>query len=131
MGVLDIVIIVLALIFAIRNSFGNIAEICDLLDGKKYNGEQLQTNYLYLIEKYGEWVIGDGSHGFSIVFVNIGNALFSSIMVTSLFVSIVLFICAFIFGKWLLPKLSEQILQNNTDMVNMTILKEYDKNKES
>ena len=122
---------IVALIFAIRNSFGNIGEICDLLDSKKYNSEQLQANYLYLIEKYGEWTIGDGSHGFSIVFINIGNALFSGIMMTSTLIAVTLFIGAFVVGKWLLPKLSERVLQDNTDMVNMTILKEYDKNKES
>ena len=116
-----------ALIFAIRNSFGNIAEICDLLDSKQYNSEQIQQNYAYLIEKYGEWTIGDGSHGFSIVFINIGHALFSGIMITSTVISVVLFIGAFVVGKWLLPKLADHINQNNTDMVNLSILKEQDK----
>ena len=62
---------VLCLIFAIRNSFGNIAEIMALLDSKKYTGVELQSNYSYLIDKYGEWVIGNGSTGFTITFINI------------------------------------------------------------
>lgn len=118
---------IICLFFAIRNSFGNIAEICALLDNSKFDGEELQTNYSYLIEKYGEWVIGNGGNGFTITFVNIGKALFSGLMITNCILSVVLFISAYVFGKWLLPKISAQILIDNQDMVNMTILKNQNK----
>lgn len=118
-----IVLSVVFLIIAVKNSFGNIAEIIELLNDKKYTGEQLQENYAFLIEKYGEWVVGNGSTGFTITFVNIGKALFSGLMLFSLTMSIVLLISAFVFGKWLLPMLSNSITQNNQDMVNLTVLK--------
>lgn len=124
-----IILSIIALVFAIRNSFGNVGEICALLDSKTYSSSQIQQNYNYLIDKYGEWTIGDGSHGFSIVFVNIGRALFSGIMITSTIIAIVLFVCAFVIGKWLFPKLSEQIEKDNQEMVNLTILRDQD-NKE-
>jgi hypothetical protein len=114
---------ILCLIFAIKNSFGNIAEICSLLENKNYTGEQLQTNYNYLVEKYGEWTIGTGANGFQITFINIAKALFSGLMITNCILSVVLFVSAYVLGKWLLPKIAEQILIDNQDMVNMTILK--------
>lgn len=114
---------VLCLIFAIRHSFGNVAEICNLLDSKKFTGEELQTNYNYLVGKYGEWVIGNGGTGFQITFVNIGHALFSGLMITNCIFFVVFLVSAYVLGKWLLPKLSAQILLDNQDMVNLTILK--------
>lgn len=114
---------ILCLIFAIKNSFGNIAEIMELLDNKKYTGEQLRENYNFLVNKYGEWVIG-GSAGFTITFVNVGNALFSGLMVVSVILSLVFFVSAFVLGKWLFPRLANQIMEENQEMVNMTILKQ-------
>lgn len=110
-------------IFAVKNSFGNVAEICDLLDNGKYTGEQLEQNYTYLLEKYGEWVIGNGGAGFSITFVNIGRALFSGLMITNIVFFIIFIVSAYVLGRWLLPKISAQILVDNQDMVNLTILK--------
>lgn len=114
---------ILCLIFAIKNSFGNIAEIMELLNNKKYTGEQLRENYNFLVNKYGEWVIG-GSAGFTITFINIGNALFSGLMVVSVILSLVFFVSAFVLGKWLFPRLANQIMEENQEMVNMTILKQ-------
>lgn len=114
---------VICLIFAIRHSFGNVAEICNLLDSKKFTGEELQANYNYLVEKYGEWVIGNGGTGFQITFVNIGHALFSGLMITNCIFFVVFLVSAYVLGKWLLPKLSAQILLDNQDMVNLTVLK--------
>jgi flagellar biogenesis protein FliO len=65
--------------------------------------------------------------GFQITFVNIGHALFSGLMVANVFLSVVFLISAYLLGKWLLPKLAEQITQDNQDMVNLTILKDHDK----
>ena len=114
---------ILCLILAIKNSFGNVAEIIDLLDSKRFTGEELQANYSYLVAKYGEWLIGNGGSGFQITFVNIGHALFGGLMVTSLVLCVFFLAGAYILGKWVLPKLAEQILIDNQDMVNLATLK--------
>ena len=111
---------------AFRNSFGNIAEIVSKLDKDIYTGEELQANYQYLLEKYGEWVIGNGGSGFEMTFVNIKRALFSGVMITSLIFAVVFFVSSYVLGKWLLPKLSQKITQDNQDMVNLEILKSKD-----
>lgn len=114
---------IMCLIFAVKNSFGNIAEITSLLDNSIYTGEELSNNYAYLVEKYGEWIIGTGGAGFTITFINIGNALFSGLMMLNLTLAIMFFVGAFLLGKWLMPLISNQITQSNQDMVNMEILK--------
>lgn len=121
---------VICLILAIKNSFGNVAEIIDMLDTKKYTGEELQANYQFLVEKYGEWLIGNGGSGFQITFVNIGHALFSGLMITDCVLCVLFLISAYVIGKWLFPKLSAQILLENQDMVNLTILKDHEEKKE-
>lgn len=121
---------IICLILAIKNSFGNVAEIINMLDTKKYTREELQANYQFLVEKYGEWVIGNGGAGFQITFVNIGHALFSGLMITNCIFFVVFLVSAYLLGKWLLPKLSAQILLDNQDMVNLTILKDHSKKKE-
>lgn len=118
---------VICLIFAVKNSFGNIAEIMELLDNNRYTGEQLEANYNYLTGKYGEWIIGNGGNGFTITFINIGKALFSGLMITNCILSVLFLASAYILGKWVLPKLSQQILTDNQDMVNLTILKQTNK----
>lgn len=114
---------ILCFIFAIKNSFGNVAEIIKLLDDKVYTGEQLAENYSMLVDKWGEWIIGNGGTGFQIKFINIGKALFSGLMIFYLTTSIVLIVSAFVVGKWLLPMLSKHITQNNQDMVNIKVLR--------
>lgn len=109
--------------FALRNSFGNVLEIIQLLDKEKYTGIELQTNYNMLIERYGEWVVGTGSTGFTISFINIGNALINGIMIANTVLAIVFYVSAYVLGKWLLPSISKQILIDNQDMVNLKILK--------
>lgn len=120
---LCIVLSIVFFVIAIKNSFGNIAEIIELLDDKKFTGEQLRENYAFLIDKYGEWIIGSGSTGFTITFINIGKALFSGLMLFSLTASVICLVFAFVLGKWLFPMLSNSITQNNQDMVNITVLK--------
>ena len=114
---------VICLIFAVKNSFGNIVEICDLLDDSKWTGVQLEQNYSFLVEKYGEWIIGNGGNGFTITFVNIGKALFSGLMIANCVLCVIFLVSSQLLGKWLLPKISAQILLDNQDMVNLTILK--------
>ena len=115
---------VICVILALKNSFGNIDEITRLLDNKAYNGEQLQENYNMLIDKYGEWVIGTGNNGFTLVFINIKNAIFSGFVVLNGVMSVVFLVSAFVLGKWVLPLLKERYATQNQDMVNLTILKD-------
>lgn len=117
-------IAIICFILAIRHSLGNIAEITNLLNTKRYTGEELQANYDYLIAKYGEWTIGNGGMGFQVKFVNIARACFGGIMIANFILCFVFLVGAFLLGKWLLPKTAQMIEQNNVDMVNLTILKE-------
>lgn len=109
-------------ILAVKNSVGNMDEITSLLDSKKYTGEELHANYTYLTAKYGEWVIGSGSTGFTLTFIDVKNAVFSGVAVFSIIMSAVCFIGAFVLGKWLFPFLAKKLTQDNQDMVNLTIL---------
>lgn len=118
-------LIVLAIIFfalALSNSVGNMDEITTLLNSKKYTGEDLRANYAYLIDKYGEWVIGSGSTGFTLTFINVKVAIFGGFAIFSGVSAVVCFIGAFVLGKWLFPLLTKKITQDNQDMVNLTIL---------
>lgn len=121
-----IAICILCLVFAVRNSFGNIAEISNLLDGKKYTDIELQANYTMLIEKYGEWVIGSGSAGFLIKFINIGKAVFSGIMISCTIGAVISGISGILFF-WLAPASARKLTQDNQDMTNLVILDEADK----
>lgn len=121
-----IIIAIVCFVLAIHNSLGNINEITQLLNSRKYTGEQLRTNYEFLIQKYGEWTIGNGGAGFQVKFVNIGRAAFSGIMVANFILSGVSILLAYLLGKWILPKTAQYLEQQNVDMVNLTILKEKD-----
>lgn len=122
-----IALCILFIVLAVRNSFGNIAEIMSLLDSKKYNGTELQANYAYLLEKYGEWIIGTGGSGFTITFVNIGKAVFSGVMISCVIGALITGISSVLFGKWLMPLLAKKYTQDNQDMTNLVILSEADK----
>lgn len=119
-----VAIAIVCFVFAIKNSFGNIAEIIDLLNDKVYTGEQLSENYAMLIQKYGEWQIGTGGSGFAIMFINIKNAVFSGIMITNCIVGVICLVSSLVLGKWFLPYMAKHIEQENQDMVNIKILKE-------
>ena len=120
------------IVLAVRNSFGNIAEIKSLLDSKKFSGEQLQANYTMLIEKYGEWVIGSGNNGFIIKFINIGKAVFNGFMITYSILGVASGVLSVLLGKWILPMLANKFTQDNQDMTNLAILSEIDnKNSEN
>lgn len=114
---------ILCFVLALKNSFGNIAEIIRLLDNKVFTGEQLQANYTFLLGKYGEWDIGNGGSGFAIKFVDIRKAVFSGFMLTNAIMCVFFVASAYILGKWLLPKLAQQIDKDNQDMVNLTVLR--------
>lgn len=120
---------VLFLILAIKNSIGNVLEIKSLLNSKTLTGEELKANYDMLIEKYGEWHIGNGGAGFSIEFIDITNAIFSGVAITCFSLSIICFASSYVFGKWLLPILAKQIDENNQNAVNLTVIKMAEKDK--
>lgn len=124
-----LVIGILCLCLAIRYSAGNIVEILNLLDDKVYTGEQLEQNYAFLVEKYGELGIGNGGAGFTIRFINIGKALFSAAFIFYLTMAIFFVVGAFILGKWVLPKIANHIETTNQDMVNITVLRNSENKK--
>lgn len=114
---------ILFFILMLKNSFGNISEIISMLDKKTLTGEELQENYAYLIEKYGEWtIVGKNAGVFSIQFIDIRRAFFSGVMITYLILSIVCLFLAVTLGKILFPKLSVYYSNNNQDMVNIATL---------
>lgn len=119
-----LVLSVISFIFAVQHSFGNIVEITNKLDDTNYTGVELEQNYKDLVDKYGEWLVGTGSGGFELKFINIKKAVFSGLMVTNCVFAVLFLLCAFVCGKWLFPLLSKQITQNNQDMVNLEILKD-------
>lgn len=116
-------IAIVCFILAIHNSLGNINEIIQQLNSKKYTGEELQAHYNALVQKYGEWVIGNGGAGFTIKFINIARAAFSGLMIANFIFCGVSIILAYLLGKWVLPKMATTLEQQNVDMVNLTILK--------
>ncbi len=122
---------VVALFFALHNSFGNIAEIMDLLDNDKYTNVEIQQHYNMLCEKWGVWTIGTGGSGFTISFVDIRKALVNVPLIVNGILSIIFVALAFVFGKWFLPMLSKHISEGNTDMVNLTILKNSENKQEN
>lgn len=106
-----------------KNSIGNIVEILDLLDKEKYSGEEIQRNYAFLIAKWGEWeIIGAESAGLVIRYVNIGNALFSGLMMLHATLSFVMFMISVVFGKIVFPLLSKHYKSTNEEMVDLATL---------
>lgn len=120
---------IIFLIIAFKESFGNMSEIINMLDGKLYNDAELQANYEFLLQKYGEWIIGSGNSGFIITFVNVGRAMFSGLMITSLIGSIIMFVTYSIIGKKLLPKIIDKLKEDNQTMTNKAILKNIEEIK--
>ena len=121
-----IILGIVFLVLAIKNSIGNVAEIIQKLDSKNLTGEQVEQNYNYLVEKYGEWMIGR-SGAFHITFINIAHALFSGLATFCLVMAVVVTLTGIVFGKWILPIASKNIDQKNQDTVNLTILKNSEK----
>ena len=113
---------ILCLVLSFRNSFGNVAEIIDLLDSSKYNDTEIAEHYHALVEKYGEWQIGSDSGGFAILFINIKSAVFGGFAILTAIFSAVFLAGAFLLGKWLVPYWAKQLQDENQDMVNLTIL---------
>ena len=124
-----IALCILCFVFAVRHSIGNILEMKELLNSRKHTGEELAQNYEMLVQKYGEWEIGQMGGGFSIRFVDVGKAMINGLAVANAVLCVFFLLSAYILGKWLLPRLSNQITQDNQDMVNLRVLEMTQKNK--
>lgn len=110
----------------VQNSVGNITEIITLLDKDSLTGDQIQQNYQYLIDKWGEWtIVGENGGVFSIQFVNIKNAFFSGLMATYLTLGMVCLVISIIGGKIVMPKLAQYYTDNNQSMVDIATLQTH------
>lgn len=118
---------VMFFVFALKNSIGNIIEIFNLLDKDKYTNVQIEQNYAMLVEKYGEIVLDGSKGGFAITFINVKKALINGLGLVCFELAIVFVASAFILSKWLLPKWTKSIIENNQDMVNLTVLENVEK----
>ena len=114
---------ILFFVLMVQNSVGNITEIISLLDKDSLTGDQIQQNYGYLVDKWGEWtVVGENGGVFSIQFVNIENAFFSGLMATFLTLGMVCLAISIIGGKIVFPKLAQYYTDNNQSMVDIATL---------
>ena len=108
----------------LQNSVGNISEIIRLLNDELYTEVEIRQHYQELIEKWGEWeIIGASSAGLVVRYVDIRNALFSSLMITYAILTIVCFILTIVLGKVVFPTLIKYYINNNDEMVDMATLK--------
>ena len=108
----------------VRNSVGNVVEILDLLDSKKYSELQLAENYALLVEKWGEWeIVGAGTAGLVIRYVDVGSALFSGLMMTFCTLTVISFVCALLFGKVVLPLMTKHYECSNRELVDLSTLR--------
>ena len=105
----------------VKNSVGNVTEILNLLDRDNYGNVQLAENYKYLVSKWGEHEIMVGS--ISIRYVDIGNALFSGLMIMFSTLTIGSFCIAVMFGKIIFPLLAKHFKNSNEEMVDLATLK--------
>lgn len=129
--IIKIALIVLAIIFlfiALENSIGNLLEILDKLDKKKFTETQLVANYQSLIAKWGEWeIVGANQAGLVIRYVNVGNALFSGLMITfSILFAVTVFIML-VLDKIIFPVIIKGCETDNEDLVNLTSLRTAEK----
>lgn len=119
--------LLLSLLFAglmLRNSVGNIVEILELLDDEVYSGTEVREHYKMLVERWGEWtIVGDEENSSLVIkYIDIGNALFSGMMITYCVLFLVSFAFAIIFGKIVFPLLAKHYESSNAELVNITSL---------
>lgn len=108
----------------VSNSVGNITEILNLLNKDIYSGEEIEANYALLVEKWGEWEIAGGENSmFRVRYIDIGNALFSGLMMIFVSLTATSFVIAVLFGKIIFPLLAKMYRDSNEEMVDMATLK--------
>lgn len=85
-------------------------------------------NYQSLITKWGEWeIIGADRAGLVIRYVNIGNAVFSGLMITfSILFAVTVFIML-VLDKIVFPVIIKGCETDNEDLVNLTSLRTAEK----
>lgn len=119
--------LILAIIFfslALRHSVGNITDILTLLDKDTHTAVELRENYKHLVEKWGEWeLVGENAAGLVVRYVDVGNALFSGLMITFSTLAIVFFSCAVVFGKIVFPLLAKHYKNTNDELVDVATLR--------
>ena len=85
-------------------------------------------NYQSLIAKWGEWeIIGADKAGLVIRYVNVGNAIFSGLMITfSILFGVTVFIML-VLDKIIFPVIIKGCETDNEDLVNLTSLRTAEK----
>ena len=112
------------LIISVCDSLTNVNEIFDMLDKNKYSGEEIEENYKYLVEKWGEWeIVGEGQAGLVIRYVNVPNALFSKVVTIFFVLSIVCLCSSIVLGKIVFPLLYKHFVTDNENLVDIATLK--------
>lgn len=109
-------------LLVIKNSVGNITDILHQLDDNVYTGEEILQNYQMLIEKWGQWELGEGS-GVAVRYVDIGNALFSGLAITYATLTFVFLVIAIVFGKLVFPLLHKHYTNMNEELVDITTIR--------
>lgn len=86
------------------------------------------SNYQSLIAKWGEWeIVGANQAGLVIRYVNVGNALFSGLMITfSILFGVTVFIML-VLDKIIFPVIIKGCETDNEDLVNLTSLRTAEK----
>ena len=119
------VITLILFCLTIKNSIGNVVEIIDITNKIKTadNRVELIKKYNELKGIWGEWTLfSNEGTGISVKYINVGNALFSGLMITFGTLTIISFFLAIIIGKFLLPMLSKMYTNNNEQMVDLATL---------
>lgn len=107
----------------LKNSIGNITEILNMLDEDIWSGKEIQENYEYLVNKWGEWeIVGEGNAGIVIRYVDVGNALFSGLAITFATCAFISFAVSIVFGKIILPLLYKHYKNSNEELVDIATL---------
>ena len=68
-------------------------------------------------------MVGENSAGLVIRYVDVGNALFSGLMITFTTLTIISLVGAIIFGKIVFPLLAKHYKDTNGELVDMATLK--------
>ena len=105
--------------FMLRNSIGNVVGIISKLDSDVYNRTELIQNYNKLADQWGEWEL----IGVSVRYIDIGNALFSGLMITFCILASASILLAVLLGKIIFPALKKHYENSNTEMVDLATLK--------
>lgn len=123
--IIRIVFLVLAVVFfwqMIENSVGNVIEINNLLDKEIYNAAELQENYEYLVDKWGEWETGAMSGGVKITYVNVMKAMFSGLMKLFMIFSITSLLISVLFGKIVFPLMAKIFTEQNDTLIDLATI---------